>query len=293
MFHHDESLRFVELSAENISALYQSANTAPVIVPGGAPTQAGAVIVGHRRADGHYGVLIAIHLVPLRRTLVLPHKNPELDVRGARDAAQEALTLLKAMGFKIKDSGWKDLDATARTERLASLKVFRAPDASSVAPGVAPGVPMANPLMAPAFSTVVSEPEPPDPASGAILLLDADTVRRLEVRAALRTRGLEVYEASRCGEADDLLKHVPVDLISVEGSLPDGPGFDWIKRLREKNIGVRVVFRPEHAAFFGDPRNRHRLMREFGISATFQQAVTPDGLAARFVDILAGRPVQQ
>ena len=307
MFQHDENLEFVDLPVDSISALYQSANTAPVVLAGRAPAPAGAVIVGYREADGQYGVLLALHLISYHRTFVLTHVDEGLDATGARDAAREAIAVLESMGFRVKDGGWKDLAPSERLERMKSLKVFRAPEGATESPRLivltdpalddATPTPAIPPPAAPAVvgghpaASTTGDPLP-SAAPGSppvVLLLDADKSNRLMVRAALRVHGFEVYEASLCSEAEELGRRVKFDLIAVAGTLPDGPGFDFISRLRQKDQSVRVVFSSEHPTFFRDPRNRNRLMREFDVSATLQKSVSPGGVAEKIISILEER----
>jgi hypothetical protein len=131
MFQENPQLTFVQIAPDTISALYQSVNTATVVLSGQPPALASAVIVGHRIASRRYGVVLALHLSEARKHLIFTHQDGGLDPAGAREAAEEAIGFVESMGFMMENAGWKDLDPVAQRERLAALKVFQPPEGSA------------------------------------------------------------------------------------------------------------------------------------------------------------------
>ncbi|MCL5022745.1 MAG: response regulator [Nitrospirae bacterium] len=73
-----------------------------------------------------------------------------------------------------------------------------------------------------------------------ILLVEDDDVVREMIGGALE-RGYNVLEASKCSEALEKLG-TNYDLALIDYVLPDGNGFDVLKRIREVDPGLPVIF---------------------------------------------------
>ncbi len=126
MFLLDDERHHVEVTLEAIVALYRSVNSALVALPGIPSSKAEAVVVGTRQPEG-FSVLVALHLSSEERHLVFAHDPATMDGAQARAAAKEALGFVEAMGFVMENVSWRDLDSSARRQRLADLKVFDPP----------------------------------------------------------------------------------------------------------------------------------------------------------------------
>jgi YesN/AraC family two-component response regulator len=73
-----------------------------------------------------------------------------------------------------------------------------------------------------------------------ILLVEDDDVVRDMIKGALE-RGYNVLEASKCsGAVEHIGKHI--DLALIDYSLPDGDGFEVLKRIREVKPRLPVIF---------------------------------------------------
>lgn len=74
-----------------------------------------------------------------------------------------------------------------------------------------------------------------------VLLLDDDAEFRSLVAAVLRAAPLDVVEAETIVAGQQLLAHISVDLIIVDGLLPDGDGVAFVERVRAHNSTVPVI----------------------------------------------------
>jgi diguanylate cyclase (GGDEF)-like protein len=119
-----------------------------------------------------------------------------------------------------------------------------------------------------------------------VLLLDDDLDLRALLRSALTSEGLHVLEASSGHEAEEVLGRGPVDLVIVDGLLPDGPGLGFIDRLRRRDRRVRVVF---VSAFMRDMRTFKRLTGELDVSLVIYKPVSPAKFARKVVELLEPR----
>lgn len=115
-----------------------------------------------------------------------------------------------------------------------------------------------------------------------VLLLDDDEDLRALLRSALVAHGLEVLEAGAGAEADDALGRHPVDLIVVDGVLPDGPGLAFIERLRARDRGIRIVFL---STLYRDLKTFRRLTRELDVSLVVYKPVDPTTFAAKLMEL--------
>jgi diguanylate cyclase (GGDEF)-like protein len=115
-----------------------------------------------------------------------------------------------------------------------------------------------------------------------VLLLDDDKDLRTLLSPALLAKGLEVIEAAQGREADDILDKRPVDVIVVDGLLPDGPGVEFIERLRRRDRDTRVVFL---SAFFRDLKTFKRQTSDLDVSLVLYKPVEPERIAAKIFEL--------
>ena len=81
---------------------------------------------------------------------------------------------------------------------------------------------------------------PPD--HGGLLVVDDEPFLRDAVAASLRFLGFEVTTGQTAADALRLARDRPFDLIVLDVMLPDGDGFDVVRRLRRDGCGVPVIF---------------------------------------------------
>lgn len=116
-----------------------------------------------------------------------------------------------------------------------------------------------------------------------VLLLDDDKDFRSLLVAPLRARDLDVLESATCVEADKLFASNPVDLVLVDGLLPDGPGVRWIERLRAHDKKTRVVFL---SAFWRDLKTFEHLTRDLDVSLVVYKPIQVDDFVGRVLLLL-------
>jgi CheY-like chemotaxis protein len=116
-----------------------------------------------------------------------------------------------------------------------------------------------------------------------VLLLDDDADLRALLRTSLAALGLEVVEARRAGDAERLLQQQgPVDVAVVDGLLPDGPGLEFVERLRGYDRKVRVVF---FSAYYRDMDTFRRLTQRLDVSLVAYKPIDPEGFAAKIAGL--------
>lgn len=103
-----------------------------------------------------------------------------------------------------------------------------------------------------------------------VLLVDDDPFFRSLVRPVLDRQGLHVFEASSGAEAFDLVDGNAVDLLIVDGDLPDTDGIQWIRKLREKDNQTAVIF---VSAFWRDVKSFETLTQELKVSLIIHKPV--------------------
>ncbi|HYV45105.1 MAG TPA: response regulator [Myxococcaceae bacterium] len=120
-----------------------------------------------------------------------------------------------------------------------------------------------------------------------VLLLDDDADVRALLKTALGALGLEVVEARRAGDAERLLQQLgPVDVAVVDGLLPDGPGLEFVERLRGRDRQVRVVFL---SAYYRDVDTFQQLTQELDVSLVAYKPVEPERFAAQIAGLAGAR----
>lgn len=108
-----------------------------------------------------------------------------------------------------------------------------------------------------------------------VLLLDDDKDFRSLVATVLRASQLDVVEAGTVADAEQTFERIAIDLVVVDGLLPDGRGTDFIEGLRAHNRTVRVIF---VSAFLRDLRTFERLTKELDVSLVIYKPVDVDDL---------------
>jgi two-component system OmpR family response regulator len=81
---------------------------------------------------------------------------------------------------------------------------------------------------------------PPD--HGGLLVVDDEPFLCDAVAASLRFLGFEVTTGQTAADALRLARNRPFDLVVLDVMLPDGDGFDVVRRLRRDGCGVPVIF---------------------------------------------------
>jgi two-component system, OmpR family, response regulator len=85
-----------------------------------------------------------------------------------------------------------------------------------------------------------AEKLPPD--HGELLVVDDEPFLRDAVAASLRFLGFEATTAETAADALRLARDRPFDLIVLDVMLPDGDGFEVVRRLRRDGCRVPVIF---------------------------------------------------
>src|SRR5580700_2818146 len=80
------------------------------------------------------------------------------------------------------------------------------------------------------------------PGHGELLVVDDEPFLREAVAASLRFLGFEATTAETAADALRLARDRPFDLIVLDVMLPDGDGFEVVRRLRRDGFGVPVIF---------------------------------------------------
>jgi two-component system OmpR family response regulator len=79
-------------------------------------------------------------------------------------------------------------------------------------------------------------------ARGGLLVVDDEPFLREAVAASLRFLGFQVTTADTAAGALRLARDRPFDLVVLDVMLPDGDGFEVVRRLRRDGFGVPVIF---------------------------------------------------
>ena len=103
-----------------------------------------------------------------------------------------------------------------------------------------------------------------------VLLVDDDEDFRSLAAAALRTAQLEVVEAGTLAAAEKTFTRIAVDLVAVDGLLPDGNGAAFIETLRAHNHKVRIIF---VSAFVRDLATFDQLTKELDVSLVIYKPI--------------------
>jgi diguanylate cyclase (GGDEF)-like protein len=112
--------------------------------------------------------------------------------------------------------------------------------------------------------------------SRTLLLLDDDLSLTEGYAALLRQRGFTVHLAGKARDAIRILDRDMVDLVVVDGLLPDASGIDFVGVLRERPEPLEVIFL---SAFFRDLQSHRRLVNELHVSAVLRKPLSAEELA--------------
>jgi DNA-binding NtrC family response regulator len=108
-----------------------------------------------------------------------------------------------------------------------------------------------------------------------VLMVEDDRALRAIVVGLLRERGYEVLEAGRLSDARKILASASVDVLIVDGLLPDGTGVALIEELRARNSTARVIF---ISAFFKDLRSHADLYQRLKVTQVLQKPTSAEYL---------------
>lgn len=114
--------------------------------------------------------------------------------------------------------------------------------------------------------------------------MEDDRASRAAMRFAMSSQGFEILEAPRLADARRLLAAGRVDLVVVDGLLPDGLGVDLIKELRASGSTTPVIFL---SSFFKDFATFKLLQHELKVVEVLHKPVVPADLLARVTRALA------
>jgi DNA-binding response OmpR family regulator len=127
---------------------------------------------------------------------------------------------------------------------------------------------------------------PPTSDLKTILVLDDDPHFHKLVVPFLIGRGHKVLSAHSGKQASELMtSEKEVDLVIVDGQLPDANGLDWIAALRASGNRSLVMF---VSAYWRDAQSYHKLTKELAVSLVLHKPVMPSVFAAE-VDLLLGK----
>lgn len=75
-----------------------------------------------------------------------------------------------------------------------------------------------------------------------ILLVEDDRPLALGFIYTLKKEGFKVLHAINLEQARNLFNNEDIDLILLDVMLPDGTGYDFCREVREKNVGLPIIF---------------------------------------------------
>lgn len=122
-------------------------------------------------------------------------------------------------------------------------------------------------------------------AKAILVVDDDDSVRRMLVSLFV-PRGWIVHEASRLDEARRVLALSPVQLILIDGLLPDGNGMDLIAEIREDESCPRIALM---SALFRDQHTARRLSEELRVAAVIHKPFKPAEVLVQVEELLTER----
>lgn len=85
-----------------------------------------------------------------------------------------------------------------------------------------------------------------------ILLVEGEKDLRKKYQYELKSSGYKVIAADTGQHALEKLDEGPVDVIVTELVLPDGSGFDYLKKMLTSRRNVKVVIHTDHPYFKSD-----------------------------------------
>jgi diguanylate cyclase (GGDEF)-like protein len=124
--------------------------------------------------------------------------------------------------------------------------------------------------------------------SKTVLLLDDDPDFRALVVPELLARDHIVVEARTGAEATAAVERERLDLVIVDGLLPDTDGLSWIGQLREIRPETSVMF---VSAYWRDASSFHRLTHDLGVALVVHKPVIPSIFAEQVESLLKPEPL--
>lgn len=113
------------------------------------------------------------------------------------------------------------------------------------------------------------------PVARTILVVEDDRTTRLLVATYLAQAGYHVLEAGRVRDAVSMFEDRQVDLMLVDGLLPDGTGVEVIRTFRERGQTAPIIF---VSAFFKARQGHEMLSQQLGVSGILGKPLDPDRL---------------
>ena len=123
--------------------------------------------------------------------------------------------------------------------------------------------------------------------SAKILILDDDSDFRQMIATALAQHGYSVQEATRTSDAAPILDGGGIDLLIVDGLLPDKNGIDFIRERRASGDDTRMIF---VSVFWKDVATFHMLTQELNVSRVINKPFTSNELLAQVEFLLDTTP---
>ena len=111
-----------------------------------------------------------------------------------------------------------------------------------------------------------------------ILVVDDDAHFRRLVSVTLTAKGYDVLEAARCAAGTTMLQTNKVDLIILDGLLPDGDGTAWVKQQRAAGPIAPVLF---ISAFRKSAKEQQALAAEIAVEGMLAKPITGPELLAK------------
>ncbi len=124
----------------------------------------------------------------------------------------------------------------------------------------------------------------PAPSPRSVLVVEDDRTTRLLVATYLAQAGYQVLEAGRVRDGVAMFEDRNVDLMIVDGLLPDGTGMEVIRTFRERGHSAPIIF---VSAFFKARQGHEVLSQQLGVSGVLEKPLDPDRLLAEVQKALA------
>ena len=120
-----------------------------------------------------------------------------------------------------------------------------------------------------------------------IMVLDDDIEFRDLVAQTLNERGYDIMRVSRPNQAMELLEKAPVDLMIIDGLLPEMNGYEFIAQARSKGFETPTIFVTAFSAFHRDIKTYQNLTRDLKVAQVLSKPITMQELVLQ-IDTLFG-----
>ena len=121
-----------------------------------------------------------------------------------------------------------------------------------------------------------------------VLIVDDDQALRRLMAARLAAAGMHVLEAGTAREGQRLVASEPVQLLVVDGLLPDARGVQWIEQLRAQGSLLPIVF---ISAYWRDLSTYRKLTDELGVSLVLYKPFDAERFVEKIAALLGVLPV--